>query len=262
MLFPTSMELSKAFYMKDAHKILSLRWDALAWMLNCADLRSGSHPLVVDGCGGLLIGAVTERLGGEASSITGIYEGGGPPNHYLGFWNFSPLVRSNLKMQRVDNYLKETLPSPQGIYHSFLMAVEHDPLLLVQRLWPMVVPGATCVFYHVYPEAFTGLINWIKKEHTAVEYRINEIFFREYQVLPGRSHPLMQMNNASGFVLTCIKVNPQPSQAPEQVVAAQFRETGASKKGGGKDQKPQQKQEKKKREREEESEAPKKESSE
>jgi hypothetical protein len=33
---PSGMEIAKAFWCKDAEKILSLRWDALAWLLNCA----------------------------------------------------------------------------------------------------------------------------------------------------------------------------------------------------------------------------------
>lgn len=250
---PSAMDLARALYFKDAPKILSLRWDALAWMLSCADLRSGSHPLVVDGCGGLLIGAVTERVGQEAASITGLYESAGAPNHYLGFFNFSAPTLARLKMSRLDEYLRALPEAPAALQprnHSLVMAVGHEPTLLVQKLWPLLADGGCFVCYSEYVEAFNGVINWIKKAHAAVDYRINEIFFREYQVLPGRSHPQMQMNNASGFVLSLIKVNPEGSNAPAQVEAAARKMEKKDDNKNKKQQKQQQKGKGVKRERE------------
>jgi hypothetical protein len=44
---PTTAALARAFYNKDPHRIERMRWDALAWMLNAADLRHKSKVMIV-----------------------------------------------------------------------------------------------------------------------------------------------------------------------------------------------------------------------
>ena len=52
------------------------------------------------------------------------------------------------------------------------------------------------------------------KDGSAVNIDVTETWMREYQVLPGRSHPLMRMDNASGYILTGIKVSNEPTLPP------------------------------------------------
>lgn len=40
-----------------------------------------------------------------------------------------------------------------------------------------------------------------------MEIHISETWMREYQVLPGRTHPMMNMSAASGFLLSGSRVN-------------------------------------------------------
>jgi tRNA (adenine-N(1)-)-methyltransferase non-catalytic subunit len=54
------------------------------------------------------------------------------------------------------------------------------------------------------------------RDGSAVNIDVTETWMREYQVLPGRSHPLMRMDNASGYILTGIKVSTEATLAPEQ----------------------------------------------
>ncbi len=88
---PTGRELAAVFFAKDAHKIGGLRGDALAWMLNWADLRAGSTPLVLDMAAGLLAGAVTERTWGGCQ-VTALHTGPAP-RHIVSFFNFPEVVR-------------------------------------------------------------------------------------------------------------------------------------------------------------------------
>ncbi len=47
-------------------------------------------------------------------------------------------------------------------------------------------------------EIFTKL----KESRTAINMEISETWFRPYQVLPGRTHPVMVMSAASGYILS------------------------------------------------------------
>jgi tRNA (adenine-N(1)-)-methyltransferase non-catalytic subunit len=47
---------------------------------------------------------------------------------------------------------------------------------------------------------------------TILDLQLNETWTREYQVLPGRTHPEMKMNACSGYLLSGIKV---PAPTPQ-----------------------------------------------
>lgn len=42
---------------------------------------------------------------------------------------------------------------------------------------------------------------------SVIDLQLNETWTREYQVLPGRTHPEMNMSACSGYLLTGIKIN-------------------------------------------------------
>merc|ERR1712183_277052 len=42
----------------------------------------------------------------------------------------------------------------------------------------------------------------------AINLRLSDTWMREYQVLPGRTHPSMNMTQSGGFILTGIKLCP------------------------------------------------------
>jgi len=50
------------------------------------------------------------------------------------------------------------------------------------------------------------LKDWLLSQKAAVNIRIEELWMREYQVLPMRTHPEMSMDGTSGFVLSAIKI--------------------------------------------------------
>jgi len=43
------------------------------------------------------------------------------------------------------------------------------------------------------------------KKRLAINVRIEELWTREHQVLPMRTHPQMSMHGASGYVLSAVK---------------------------------------------------------
>jgi len=64
---------------KNAEKIRGMRADAMAQCLSFGNIQAGGKYLVVDGIGGLLVGAVLERMGG-AGSLHMIHDADSPPS--------------------------------------------------------------------------------------------------------------------------------------------------------------------------------------
>ena len=58
-------------------------------------------------------------------------------------------------------------------------------------------------YLHQFEELEKSLIDSKK----AVNVQLQEVWCREYQVLPQRTHPHMNMDGASGFILSGIKVS-------------------------------------------------------
>lgn len=89
-----------AWYNFERHpdKIRWLRPDALSQLLSFADVRAGGKYLVVDGVGGLLTGAILERMGGTSSRLTAgsgsvhlIHDADSPPAlELLPLFNLTP----------------------------------------------------------------------------------------------------------------------------------------------------------------------------
>jgi hypothetical protein len=48
----------------------------------------------------------------------------------------------------------------------------------------------------------------LQRNNLAINLRLTDTWMREYQVLPGRTHPHMTMSQNGGFLLTGIKLDP------------------------------------------------------
>jgi hypothetical protein len=64
-LAPTTYNVAAFHFERSPEKLLGMRADALSQMLSFGNVGAGGRYIVVDGVGGLLAGAVLERLGGE-----------------------------------------------------------------------------------------------------------------------------------------------------------------------------------------------------
>lgn len=58
----------------------------------------------------------------------------------------------------------------------------------------------------MYIQPLAELRDYLLNNKKGVNVRIEELWTREYQVLPMRTHPHMSMHGASGFILSGIKV--------------------------------------------------------
>lgn len=92
---PTTRLLSQVYFAKSPEKLCYLRMDSLSGMLHRCNIRSGARVVVVDGCQGLLTGAVLARVG-TTGTVLQLHQGDSPVTTAVVNYNFSEEVMANL----------------------------------------------------------------------------------------------------------------------------------------------------------------------
>lgn len=91
---------------------------------------------------------------------------------------------------------------------SIILAVRYNPTATLLRLLPFLAPSAPFVIYCEFIEPLTECFHELQKRKLAINLRLSDTWMREYQVLPGRTHPSMNMTQSGGFLLVGIKLDP------------------------------------------------------
>ena len=80
VLQPTAFNMAQVYYSKHMPRIHRMRFDSLARLLTSSNVSANARVLCVDGCGGLVAGAILEKLaptpsaaaaGGSAAAVRG-----------------------------------------------------------------------------------------------------------------------------------------------------------------------------------------------
>lgn len=82
-----------------------------------------------------------------------------------------------------------------------------DPWTVVKKLLPLLASSAPFVIYHPYLQPLAECMNKLQSERIAVALQLQEPWLREYQVLPSRTHPNMQMSSTGGWALSGIYIS-------------------------------------------------------
>ncbi|VVA22436.1 PREDICTED: tRNA [Prunus dulcis] len=277
---PFTRSICEAYLKKYPTRIGFLRMDTLSLLLSMANVSANSDVLVVDMVGGLLTGAVAERLGGTGY-VCNTYIGGSPyPMDIARIFNFgdeickrivrSPLtdlfsvqnglqkpvsqdsdscnmesqsndrISSPVSMEEVslasENVITDLIPestsspvikmskpaklgekAPQEIISSWkehgfscliIAAPELDTWSLVKEIFPLMSNSAPFAIYHQYLQPLATCMHNLQLGKMAIGMQISEPWLREYQVLPSRTHPCMQMNAFGGYILSGTKISP------------------------------------------------------
>ncbi|KAK7275211.1 hypothetical protein RIF29_16320 [Crotalaria pallida] len=277
---PVARSICEAYFKKYPTKIGFLRVDTLSLLLSMANVSSNSDVLVVDMVGGLITGAVAERLGGTGF-VCNSYLGKSPYSmDIVRIFNFSDeickrILRSpisnllsqkespeqilqdanvcnvesqsndqmgasvsmeeicnssenvisdlgaentdntNIPAKRVCKAAKAGEKAPQEIIDSWkengfssliIAAPEMDTWALVKDLLPLLSNSAPFAIYHQYLQPLATCMHNLQLEKMAIGLQISEPWLREYQVLPSRTHPCMQMSAFGGYILTGTKI--------------------------------------------------------
>lgn len=273
---PSARSICEAYFKKYPSKIGFMRVDTLSLLLSMANVSSNSDILVVDMVGGLITGAVAERLGGTGF-VCNSYFGQAPYSmDIVRIFNLSDeickrIVRSpisdllshrespeqivqqdgvsNVESQQNDQICasasmeeislssengisdlgteniepaKEVRKAPKagekaqketidlwkenGFSSLIIAAPELDTWTLVRDLLPLLANSAPFAIYHQYLQPLATCMHNLQLEKMAIGLQISEPWLREYQVLPSRTHPCMQMSAFGGYILTGTKI--------------------------------------------------------
>ncbi|XP_050267659.1 uncharacterized protein LOC126712391 [Quercus robur] len=274
---PFARSICEAYFKKYPARIGFLRVDALSLLLSMANVTANSDVLVVDMVGGLLTGAVAERLGGTGY-VCSTYLGSTPYSiDIVRIFNLSNeickrIVRSpltdlslsqngtseqihqqgdDINMECLSNnqisssvgteditpteneksdLISETTVSPvnktgkstkagnkaskqaidlwkeNGFSSLIIAAPELDLWSLLKDLLPLLANSAPFAIYHQYLQPLATCMHNLQLKKMAIGLQISEPWLREYQVLPSRTHPCMQMSAFGGYILSGIKI--------------------------------------------------------
>ncbi|KDP36934.1 hypothetical protein JCGZ_08225 [Jatropha curcas] len=272
---PFTRSICETYFKKYPARIGYLRIDALSLLLSMANVTANSDILVMDMVGGLLTGAVAERLGGTGY-VCSTYLGDTPHSvDIVRMFNFNNdickrIVRASLsdlclaqnetsnqscahedapmesngqtssismaemslssepeaadidpdptaspasKISKVhkageratDEALK--LWKENGFSSLIIAAPDLDPWSLVNEILPLLSYSAPFAIYHQYLQPLATCMHNLQLGKMAIGLQISEPWLREYQVLPSRTHPCMQMSAFGGYILSGTRIS-------------------------------------------------------
>lgn len=102
-------------------------------------------------------------------------------------------------------------------FSSMIVAAPNEPAAaLVGKLLPLLAPSASFAIYHTHLQPLAECMVGLQRTKLAVGLQLNEPFLREHQILPGRSHPHMQMSATGGYILSGTYVGSKAPPRPER----------------------------------------------
>lgn len=86
-----------------------------------------------------------------------------------------------------------------------VLTVKEHPVNLVKGLLPFLKGGRNLVVFCLIREPLQDLFVYLKSRCDVISIRVSNNFMREYQVLPERTHPKVNMNSG-GYILSALKL--------------------------------------------------------
>ncbi|WVR08531.1 hypothetical protein IAU60_005586 [Kwoniella sp. DSM 27419] len=227
--------------------ILNLRTDTISQLLNLANVRPGGRYMVVDDTSGLVTAAVLERMGGEGRIMLFTDSDSPPAWGILQTMNFGERELECVKwlnwMEADEDYQRPPPPvedgpvNPvkaaqrlrkhnhqvadlnatrdelhQGGWDGLILATSLSPISIISRLTRYLLGSSPIVAYSPYIQVLAELLNWSKKDPNYLNDTVSESWERTYQVLPGRTHPMMNTSATGGYLWSAIRVHPAKFQ--------------------------------------------------
>lgn len=91
---------------------------------------------------------------------------------------------------------------------SVIIVTRYDPTETLFKLLPYLAPSCPFVVYCEFMEPLSECFRQLQVQNLAINLRLSSTWAREYQVVPDRTHPTMNMSQSGGFLLTGIKLDP------------------------------------------------------
>ncbi|KAG5436974.1 hypothetical protein PCANB_001248 [Pneumocystis canis] len=205
IIFPTIWEISEHILMKDFSKIMDLRAEIIAYILNLGNVQPKGRYIVVDETSGLLMAAILERMDctgqiiyihtNEYPSLDNckyfgknyvpqklIHEGILITLNWLDILNhnqefeFEDKDTSIMKIKQIGRYLKkkkayETLKHNielfnKGEFDGLFIASTYEPSSILQHLIPFVAGSCPIIIYSPYREILVATSHYVSSRNT------------------------------------------------------------------------------------------------
>ncbi|ETK71349.1 hypothetical protein F441_21883 [Phytophthora nicotianae CJ01A1] len=111
---------------------------------------------------------------------------------------------------------------------SLVIAANYDPEEVLMALLPYLGRSKPFVVYSEFLEPLTRTFATLQKMEAIIDLQLNETWTRENQVLPGRTHPEMNMSACSGYLLSGIKILDIPPLRATSNVSLNERDTDSA----------------------------------
>jgi hypothetical protein len=111
--------------------------------------------------------------------------------------------RHNLQVADLNNTRAEL---HTGNWDGLILATELNPLSVIARLSPYLAGSGIIVAYSPYVQVLAEVLQYTKKDQNFLNANITESWTRTYQVLPGRTHPLMTTSGTGGYLFHATRV--------------------------------------------------------
>ncbi|WVQ95674.1 hypothetical protein IAU59_002772 [Kwoniella sp. CBS 9459] len=259
-LSPSIPNILSHYNERSPASILHLRADTHAQLLNMANIRPGGKYLVVDDTGGLVTASIIDRMGAEGRVLLFTDSDSPPAWGILQTMNFSERELECVKwlnwMEANEDYQRPPPPPEdenvkpakaaqrlrkhnaqvaelnatrdelhQGGWDGLILATTLSPISILSRLTRYLLGSTPIVVYSPYMQVLAELLNWSKKDPNYLHDTLSESWERTYQVLPGRTHPMMNTSATGGYLWSAIRVHPAKFQ-PESHHRFKRRKTG------------------------------------
>ncbi len=205
LLRPTARTIAHAFYATEPKSVAFLREDSLAALLSGANVMAGSVVVVVGEHSGLLIGAVLERLNADARVLFLHCKGNKLPMPALNY--FGKNMRRRVDVLPLGSRDAREWCETRGGATSLLIAGSFDPRETLFAALPLMLPSSNFAVHCRFPEPLSDCYWRLRRGAMACNLQLASSFTRVLQVLPNRTHPMMNMDGASGFTLTGITLS-------------------------------------------------------
>ncbi|KAI8637393.1 Gcd10p family-domain-containing protein [Parasitella parasitica] len=240
---PTINTINDYFISKNPEKIKHMRIDTLSQLLSMANVRANSKLLVVDDTQGLIVSSCLERMGGYGQ-VVAIHEGDHHNYDLLRYMNLSKSAQSILYPvpmtmidQSIPNDSFEILTDEQvlqlsrnettsygrrkaawqnrvkcrkalhdGNFDGLIVSSSFQPETVIKELMQYVNGSRPVVVYSFNKEALLQTAYWMRRSRDFLNAELTESSMRQYQVLPGRMHPNMNMSCGGGYLLSALRV--------------------------------------------------------
>eukprot|EP01102_Stenamoeba_stenopodia_P023127 TRINITY_DN9867_c0_g1_i1.p1 TRINITY_DN9867_c0_g1~~TRINITY_DN9867_c0_g1_i1.p1 ORF type:complete len:331 (-),score=99.78 TRINITY_DN9867_c0_g1_i1:3-884(-) len=243
---PNARLVCKTLFLKNDSRLCGLREDSLGMILTLGNIGASTteNVLIVETTSGMIAAAVAERLDGRGH-ILDLFIGRDTPalpflqyielpsknttdgdDSFVLHFPFSRLSEAQPQLQPVkedeeisgattttaeatkrDRYEGgKKLLTHDSFDCALIVATKYEPSFILEAIYPFLAPSRPFVVFHQYAQPLADCLHELHTKRLAVNLSLREIWCREYQVLPKRTHPNMSMHDASGYILTGVKV--------------------------------------------------------